>query len=130
MFQRSFVALGLVVAACAGPPSTVKEITIVNPTSYDLAVEVTGRARDSWLPLAVVEAGSEDAAQEVLDQGDVWVFRFLHWGQTITELSVTRAELQRSGWHLDIPAEVEQELQEMGRPPAEELTGVPPEGSG
>jgi hypothetical protein len=130
MSQRSLVALSLLLAACSAPPGTVDEITIANPTSYDIAVEVTGPARESWLPVAIVQAGTEDATNDVLDQGEVWVFRFLHWGEPLTELSLTRAELERNGWRVDIPADLEERLQQLGRPPSEELTGVPPTGGG
>jgi hypothetical protein len=130
VLRPALIALSLVLLGCSGPPGTVEEITIANPTSYDLAVEVAGRARESWLPVAIVEAGSEDAAQQVLDRGEVWVFRFLHWGEPVTELTMTRTELERNGWRVDVPAEVEERLEELGRPPAEEVTGVPPGGGG
>jgi hypothetical protein len=106
------------VAACAGPPQRVDRITIVNPTGYDLDVDVAGPERGGWLPVAIVEANSEDAAEEVIDQGEVWVFRFLHWGDSVGELSITRAELVGDGWRVEVPEEVEERLQQLGRPPS------------
>ena len=103
-------------AACAGPPARVDRITIVNPTGYDLDVDVAGPERDGWIPAAIVEAGSERVAEEVIDQGEVWVFRFLHWGDPAGELSVTRAELEGDGWQVEVPEEVEARLQQLGRP--------------
>lgn len=108
-----FVAL---VAACSGPPPTVDRITIANPTGYDLDVEVT-QDRDGWLPVAIVEARSEVVAQEVIDQGEVWIFRFRHWGDPVGELSLTRAALERNGWRVEVPVEVEEQLQQLGRAP-------------
>jgi hypothetical protein len=105
-------------AACSGPPPTVDQITIVNPTGYDLDVDVAGPERGSWLPVSIAEAGSEGVAEEVTDQGQVWIFRFLHWGEPVGELSLTRDELLRDGWRVEVPEEVEERLRELGRPPS------------
>ncbi|HXF56761.1 MAG TPA: hypothetical protein VNO34_04165 [Actinomycetota bacterium] len=114
-------ASSLLLAGCLGLPPRVDRITIVNPTDYDLDVEVTGRDRDGWLPTAIVEAGEEDVAQEVIDQGEVWIFRFRHWGDPMGELSASRAELERSGWRVEVPAQVEERLRELGRPSSTEV---------
>ena len=119
----------LLVAACSGPPLTVERIIIANPTDYDIDVDVTGEDRNSWLPVSIVEARAEDVAREVIDQGKVWTFRFLHWGDPVGEVRLTRAELERMGWRLEVPAEVGERLQQLGRPTSEELAGVEP-GSG
>lgn len=118
--SRFAVALALLMAACSGPPR-VDRITIVNPTGYDLEVDVSGRDRAAWLPVAIVEARSEDDAREVIDQGEIWVFRFLHWGDPAGELSLTGAELERGGWRVEVPAEVGRQLEQLGRPTATEL---------
>jgi hypothetical protein len=112
------VVLALLMVSCLGPPSTVEQITVVNPTVYDLDVDVTDQARDGWLPLAIVGARSEKVAQEVLDQGDQWIFRFLHWGDPVGELSLTRTELERSGWRVEVPEQIQERLQQLGRPPS------------
>ena len=106
------------VAACAGPPLRVDRITIVNPTAYDLDVDVAGPERGGWLPVVIVEADSEDVAEEVIDQGEVWVFRFLHWGDPVGELSLTRAELEGASWRVEVPPEVEERLQQLERHPS------------
>jgi hypothetical protein len=126
---RRVLAL-LLVAACTGPPPTVEEITIVNPTDYDLDVDVTGGERDGWLPVAIVKARTEDVAQEVIDQGEVWIFRFLHWGDPVGEVRLTRGDLERDGWRVEVPAGIGERLQQLGRPRSEELSGVEPVGGG
>lgn len=129
--RRAFAVLlviGGAVAACSGPPPMVERITIANPTGYDLDVHVTGRDRDGWLPVVIVEARSEELAQEVIDRGEVWIFRFLHWGDPVRELSLTRAELERNGWRVEVPAEVGERLEQLGRPTSEELRGLEPGG--
>jgi hypothetical protein len=127
---RTLLGLALLAVACSGPPPTVETITIANPTAYDLDVEVTDRDRDGGLPVAIVEAGSEDVVHEVIDQGEVWIFRFRHFGDPVGELSLTRGELERNGWRVEVPAEVEERLQQLGRPTSEELTSVEPGGGG
>jgi hypothetical protein len=127
---RSLVMLALFVASCAGAPPTVERITLVNPTAYDLDVEVADEDRAEWLPVAIVEAESEDVAHEVIDQGEAWIFRFRHFGDPVGELSFTRTELERNGWRVEVPAEVEERLQQLGRPASEEPTGVEPGGDG
>jgi hypothetical protein len=118
---RNLVALTLFAAACSGLPPTVERITIANPTGYALDVDVTSEDRSGWLSVAIVEARSEDVAQDVIDQGDVWIFRFVHWGDPVGELRLTRAELERNGWRVEVPAEVEVRLQEQGRPTSGKL---------
>lgn len=113
------VAVALLwLVACLAPPPTVDRITIVNPTGYDLDVDVAGPERGSWLPVAIAEARTERVAEEVIDQGEEWVFRFLHWGDPVGELSITRAELVGDGWQVEVPGEVEARLRQLGRPPS------------
>jgi hypothetical protein len=127
---RTLAMLALLVASCSGPPSVVDGITIANPTAYDLDVEVTDEDRDGWLPVAIVEAESEDIVPAITDQGEVWIFRFRHFGDPVGELSFTRTELERNGWRVEVPAEVEDRLEQLGRPTSEEFTGVEPGGDG
>jgi hypothetical protein len=110
--------LAIVLSSCTGPASRIDEITILNGTDYDLDVEVSGEHRQGWLPVAIVEAGSTDVSEEVIDQGHVWVFRFRHWGDPVGELSLNRAELEESGWRVEVPEAVSERLRELGRPGA------------
>jgi hypothetical protein len=119
---RSFAGtpaiLAIVLFSCAAPPPRIDEMTIVNGTAYDLDVEVSGEDRQGWLPVAIVEAGSTDVSEEVIDQGDEWVFRFRHWGDTVGDLSLNRSELEASGWRVEVPEAVSERLLELGRPVA------------
>jgi hypothetical protein len=107
----------LCLMACSAAP-TVDRITIVNATEYDLQVEVAASDRERWLPVAIVEARSEKVAQRILDQGDLWIFRFLHLGDPIGELSFTRPELEASDWRVEVPAQIAERLQRLGRAPS------------
>lgn len=117
-FGGILAAFAVVLSSCSGLPATVAEVTIVNGTDYDLDVEVSDGDQHGWLPLAIVQAGATDVSQEVIDQGDVWVFRFRHWGDPVGELSLSRGELERSGWRVEVPVAVSERLRELGRPMA------------
>lgn len=58
-------------------PATLGEITVMNSTDYTVQVLVSGEG-DAWLPLGTVEAGEVSVFHEVLDQGELWEFRFDH----------------------------------------------------
>jgi hypothetical protein len=105
----------LLLTACSGPAPTVDQITVANPTDYDLEIHVTGEDREGWLPMIIVEARSEDVVRGVIDQGEVWIFQFRHLGDSMGESSLSREELERSGWRLEVPKEVEERLQQLGR---------------
>ena len=105
----------LLLAACSGPAPTVDQIAVANPTDYDLEIHVTGEDREGWLPMIIVEARSEDVVRGVIDQGEVWIFQFRHLGDSMGESSLSREELERSGWRLKVPREVEERLQELKR---------------
>jgi hypothetical protein len=113
------VVLALVwLTACSAPPPTVDRITIVNRTAYDFNVEVARPDGGGWLPVTIAEARSEDVAEDVIDQGRLWMFRFLHWGDPVSELSLTRADLVEGRWRVEVPEEVEERLRQLARPPS------------
>ena len=108
----------LLLAACSVRPRTVDRVTIVNRTAYQIDVQVTDGDRDGWLPVAIVEGGSDADSLGLIDQGDVWVFRFLYSGDPVGELTLGRAELERSGWRVEVPGEIGDRLQALGRAPS------------
>lgn len=111
------VLLGFSITACSGAPPTVERIEIVNPTDYDVAVDVSGADSQGWLPLSIAEHGSSAIVREVVDQGERWRFRFRHFGETVGEISMSRDELEATGWLVEIPAEVGERLRDLGRQP-------------
>lgn len=116
---RRVAAVTLLVAGCTGAPVTVDRITVVNHTDYDIQVHVTGRDPGIWLPIAIVEARSEDLARDVIDQGDRWTFRFLYQGEPLEETSLTRGELEGGGWRVAIPEAIGERLSALGEPPSD-----------
>ena len=114
------LAAALAVAFVAGlsnGPDTVPRLTFENPTDYTLAVEVRPGAESAWTSAGSVARKSTQVVEEVVDQGDVWVFRFDSQGRSGGELQFTRSELEDSGWRVAIPPEVGKRLAEGGAPP-------------
>jgi hypothetical protein len=118
--KRFLAALG----ACAllgGAPCSdvafVDEVTIVNDTVYSANVDVTGKTRDGWLLLISVEPQSTTTVEEVIDQGEVWVFRFDYVGKHEEEVEISRRELERGEWTIEVPQSFEQRLRDLNVPP-------------
>ena len=98
-------------------PKTVPRITFENPTVYALDIEVRPGTEGGWTSAGSVRQKSTAEVTEVIDQGDVWVFRFDSQGATGGELRLSRTELEASGWRVSIPAEVGDRLAGAGAPP-------------
>jgi hypothetical protein len=104
----------LIIAAGCTEPRHVDHITIRNGSPYSLTVSVAGRDRDGYLGLGVVPREGEQTFTAVLDQGDLWVFRFTYGGEEAAELPVTRAALLRNRWTVEVPEEVSSTLAGLG----------------
>jgi hypothetical protein len=104
----------LIIATGCTEPRHVDHITIRNGSPYSLTVSVADRGRDGYLGLGVVPREGEQTFTEVLDQGDLWVFRFTYGGEEAAELPVTRAVLQRNRWTVEVPQEVSSTLAGLG----------------
>src|SRR5437660_1305588 len=79
-------ALFAVVQRLAHTPSKVERVTIVNPTPYDLEVEVSGADRSTGLTLGAVDREQTKTIEAVIDQGDQWVFRFSRGHDAVGDL--------------------------------------------
>ncbi|MDP9403822.1 MAG: hypothetical protein M3P85_10975 [Actinomycetota bacterium] len=95
-------------------PTFIREITVENPTRYDIEIQVTDGDRDGGVSLGTARRASTSTFQEIYDQGDVWIFRFTAQGEEGGELSITRTELERTSWHVEIPEAVGDELRAKG----------------
>jgi hypothetical protein len=80
----------------------VEGLVIDNPTAFTASVDIADGTASGWLSLTTVEAGSETTVEEVLDQGSRWVFRFSYSGYA-EEIVVSRSDLARSGWRVEVP---------------------------
>jgi hypothetical protein len=106
----TLVAFGLL-----GDVARIEEISLTNPTGYDLAVQVRGDD-DTWMPMSTARGQATTTVRDVIDQGDSWTFRFTAQGRPAGELHLTRAALERSGWAIEIPTDVEARLRQAGAP--------------
>lgn len=111
------VALLLALFRLLDQASFVARISFENPTAYDLGVEVGDPSGDGWLPIATAGRKGTTTVEQVLDVGDVWVFRFSAQGQDGGELRLTRAQLVEDGWKVAIPERIGTELQAAAAPP-------------
>jgi hypothetical protein len=110
------VAVGLAVVAAAvfvlrtailpatAVPTFVRRLTLVNPTSYEIQVDVAGSSADGWLDLGEIAPKSARTVEEVIDQGQRWTFRVRRAQVGDAQLVVSRQELRRFGWRMTIPA--------------------------
>lgn len=111
----STLLAALLCAACAGG-SFVDRIVIGNPTAFTANVDVTGAEREGWLDLTTAGAQSESTVEDVYDQGTTWIFRFSYSGHS-EELKLSRSELARADWHVEVPASFEAALRDRGVSP-------------
>ena len=111
------IATALLAERIFDSPTRIDRITFENPTDYDLRVEVSGEQRDRWSALATAPARQAKEVGEILDVGEVWVFRFSSQGKDGGELRISRTELAGDGWRVEIPRRVGARLRTLGAPP-------------
>ena len=110
---RLLIAASLLLVSCSDV-SFVDDVTIVNQTGYPAHVEVTDQDQNGWLGLTVVDPHSTSAVAETIDQGEVWIFRFDYIGKHHELVEVSRRELERNDWTVEVPVTFEQQLRARG----------------
>jgi hypothetical protein len=93
----------------------VSRLTVVNPTAYDIDVEITGGDRNGWHSIGTAKSRASTAFEEIPDQGQTWVVRLAD-GEA-GELRISRTLLERAGWRIEIPRPVEDRLRTAWGPP-------------
>jgi hypothetical protein len=111
----SLLLLGL--SAC-DEVSYVDNLTIENPTDYDLLVDVRREDSSAALRLGVVDKRTTAVREQVIDMGPVWVYQFRYQGVDAGELSISRADMEADDWKIVIPEAIGTRLQEQGIPPS------------
>ena len=111
----ALVVLLLLSAAC-NDVSFVDRVVLVNDTDYHANVAARGSS-GGWLSLATVSAGETREVEEVIDQGEVWTFRFWSGSHDPVELEVSKKELVAANWEVRVPTELEENLRDEGVPP-------------
>ena len=95
-------------------PPSVPHLRIDNPSKFDLWVAVTSGGHDGWMGVGSSRRNTTTRFDDVIDQGDVWIFRFSAQAESATEVRVTRSELESAGWQLTVPAGVSDDLRAQG----------------
>jgi hypothetical protein len=113
----SFLLLMLLLSACDNV-SHVERVVLVNPTEYDLLVDARGADEASWLGLGIANRNAETVVQEVIDQGETWVFRFSYVGEELGDERIARSDLVRNRWRFEIPERYGQILKDKGYAPS------------
>ncbi|MDP9072220.1 MAG: hypothetical protein M3N68_13255 [Actinomycetota bacterium] len=108
----------LVVVPATRLPSFVDRLTVVNPHAWSVEVDATGPGGDGVVGLATVGRERAQTVEEVMDQGREWIFRFSYGGANGGELVVSRAELERAGWRVTVPAEFPARMREAKMEPS------------
>jgi len=98
--------------------SFVDRVVIVNPTLYQLEIDVVGADRSHGVGLGTVEREDSTTFEDVIDQGAEWVFRFESGGYDGGEARITRERLEGDGWQFTVPAEVGRRLEAAGLAPS------------
>jgi hypothetical protein len=125
---RVFAIVAAVVVAAGGlflvrqhlmpSPSRVDRVTIVNPTPYDLEVDVAGAGRATGLTLGAVGRDQTKTIEDVVDQGRQWVFTFRHGHDEAGALTIAKEQLAGDHWQVTIPASVADRLAGAGAFPS------------
>jgi hypothetical protein len=87
-------------------PDFVPRVSVENPSALDINVSVRSTPDGPRLLLATVPGGRAVNNQDVLDQGDEWIFAFSSGGVDGGTLRVTRAKLAGDDWRVTIPDDV------------------------
>ncbi len=103
-----------VIRMTVNEPTTLRRLTVQNPTPYLINVEVSGAERDGWLDVGSFRRERTRTVEELADQGDQWVFRFSYGGAEAGEVTVSGDQLARDGWSMTVPSAVGENLRQGG----------------
>jgi hypothetical protein len=88
-------------------------VSVQNPTEYAMLVEVSG-AHGGWLPIGTIDRHASTSFGQVYDVGDAWRFRVTSQAHDGGTFRLSRAQLERSGWHVRIPQHIVDALRSDG----------------
>jgi hypothetical protein len=110
-----WVAAMAVVTPLLRIPAHVDQVIIDNPSAWAVDVHATDENAEGWVAIGVVEREDEQTFRGVLDQGDIWIFRFAYGGQ-FAETQLTRTELEQDNWRVTVPDQLVTRLRAAGVP--------------
>jgi len=80
-------------------------------------LEASEAGHNGWTSVAIAGPHATTVAQDVIDEGSTWTFRFAGQGRPGGIVTRTHEQLVQVGWRLHIPAAVGQQLELEGAPP-------------
>ena len=104
------VAALLVVSQLLAGPSYVKRLTFQNSTPYQLMVEASDGRGDGWINLGTIDRNGSTDFGDVYDVGSTWRFRVWAQGKSAGTFRVSRDRLEQSGWRVQIPRQIGDQL--------------------
>jgi hypothetical protein len=104
----------IVTAIAVQSPPRAPDVTIDNPTPFDLTIKVSDGSGVDWMGFALVEAHTQTVVRAPIDQGADWSLDF---GDG-REYPIARSVLRDAGWRLRVPDEVAVRLAAAGVAPA------------
>ena len=128
--HRRGAVLGLVLALAVGAtvvaelaprlavPRHIATLRVVNPTVYQVNLDVADGDDGPWLDLGTFNREASKTVEQVGDQGRRWVFRLSSGGVDAGRFVVARSALERAGWTLRIPQSAGDRLREAGLAPS------------
>jgi hypothetical protein len=106
----------MIATSCANE-DFVDQITVINDTDYPTQITVASDEDEASLALTTAPAHTERAVEEVIDQGQTWIFRFKYINKYEETAEVSRDELEESNWQVEVPESFSDALVEMGLEP-------------
>jgi len=112
---------GVGISAALRGPSFVDHVRVDNRSGLSIDVDVAGASGDDWVAVGIARPHGQLDAQDVVDQGGRWIFRFRASGVDGGGVEITRDRLQASRWTIEIPQHVIDALRRGG---ATDVTGA------
>jgi hypothetical protein len=78
-------------------------LTVVNPYAWDADVDIRATGDDGWVAVGTVPASTRADFLEVVDMGARWEVRFRSSGAVAVGTVLSRDDLARAGWNVDVP---------------------------
>jgi hypothetical protein len=102
----------LLISQFLAAPHVVSRVTIDNPGDYGALVEVADAQGHDWFPIGTIERHGSTSFEQVYDVGNTWRFRLSAQTVGLGVIKVSRAQLERSNWHVEIPTRIGDTLRE------------------
>jgi hypothetical protein len=100
----ALAAILLVAGLTLGVPGR-ETLRFDNRTGVAVRVTASDDDRTGWLPVGTIDARGHARIEQVIDQGDVWRFRYEVGPDRIAEVRRTREQLEAASWTVVIPAD-------------------------